>query len=300
MSEVWTSLRLIQWTTDYFSKGGIPNPRLDAELLLAHILKCARIDLYLKHDWRVGDKDLSLFRGLLQRRIKREPLQYIIGETEFYGLKFKVTPDVLIPRPETELLVEEAIKQIGAGAASSPPTKIQILEIGTGSGCIAIALAKNIPHARITATDISDAALEIAQGNVIQNKAQTQIDFILSNIAPWRTFEAENRQFDLILSNPPYIAEEEIDRLEPEIKNFEPRQALNGGPFGLTQIQKIIQEAPPSLKEEGILLLEIGEDQGKEVARLIKEIPCLSLMEIKKDLSGRDRVVITQKRVTLV
>ncbi len=322
----WTSLKLIQWTTGYFEKKGIPNPRLDAELLLSYVLKCPRLDLYTQFEKIVSEKDREKFKSFVERRATREPLQYILGETEFWGLKIKVTPDVLIPRPETELLVEEAIHKIkGEGGklddsfrrpASQQPSKDKrvenadngqaaiergqlsvsdnlppsplILDIGTGSGCIAIALAKHLPHAHILATDISQEALAVAQKNVDSHELQGRIKLILANIAPWKSFQAEGRLFDLIVSNPPYIKKEEIRSLQAEVQR-EPHQALDGGPQGLSCLETILNEAPTFLKSGGFLLLEVGENQ----ADLLKE---KWEMRTKKDLAGIERFVIFQKK----
>ncbi len=287
MSESWTTLKLIQWTSAYFEKAGIPNPRLDAELLLAHVLRCKRIDLYTRHEALLREKHLADFKELIRRRTQREPLQYIIGETEFYGLRLKVTPAVLIPRPETELLVEEALK-------TSPPSPLlskergergEVLEIGTGSGCIAIALAKHLPEAKVVATDISKEALEIAAENA--KRHEVSIEWIAADIAPWKRFTAEGRSFDLIVSNPPYIATGEFPNLQPEVRDFEPRKALDGGPEGLKFIRQILAEAPPFLKPGGWLLMEIGEDQTGS----------LKGIEVKKDLSGCDRILKILKRL---
>jgi release factor glutamine methyltransferase len=239
MNEPWTSLKLIQWTAGHFEKKGIPNPRLDAELLLAHVLKCKRVDLYTGFEKTVSDRHLAEFKALIERRAKREPLQYIIGETEFWGLKIRVTPDVLIPRPETELLVEEALKQTGAK---------DILEIGTGSGCIAIALAKHLPEARVTATDISKDALSVAKENAEIHGVADRIEFVASDIAPWLFFETQERKFDLIVTNPPYLDPLELDLLQTEVSRFEPRTALDGGKAGLELIGKILDEAPDFLR----------------------------------------------------
>ncbi len=279
----WTSLKLIQWTADYFEKKGIPNPRLDAELLLAHVLKCKRIDLYIHHEKIVGEKELASFRTLIERRATREPLQYITGETEFWGLTIKVTPDVLIPRPETELLVEEALK-IGAA---------EILDIGTGSGCIAITLAKNLPNAHITATDIAKEALEVARKNAEASGVADRIEFVLADVAPWKSFEAANKTFDLIVSNPPYIATHELDSLQPEVSRFEPRQALDGGEDGLLCIRKILDETPPFMKKGAALILEIGEGEDAWIKKTV--FPSLELTEIRKDYNDIPRIVILKK-----
>jgi len=279
MNEPWTSLKLIQWTSGHFEKKGIPNPRLDAELLLAHVLKCKRVDLYTGFEKTVGDNHLAEFKVLIERRAKREPLQYIIGETEFWGLKFKVTPDVLIPRPETELLVEESLKF---------PEAKNILDIGTGSGCIAISLAKHLPEARITATDISKESLEVAKENAEANSVADRIEFIASDIAPWLFFETQEKKFDLIVSNPPYIDPLEIDLLQTEVSQHEPRRALDGGKGGLEIIDKILQEAPDFLKDGGALLLEVGEEQA---AILKTKHP----LEVRKDYNGIERIVLLRK-----
>lgn len=277
MSEPWTSLKLIQWTAGHFEKKGIPNPRLDAELLLAHVLKCQRVDLYTGFEKTVSEKHLAEFKALIERRARREPLQYIIGETEFWGLKIKVTPDVLIPRPETELLVEEALKV---------PAAVDILEIGTGSGCIAVALAKHLPQAKIVATDMSKEALSVAKENAEAHGVADRIEFVASDIAPWLFFETQGREFDLIVSNPPYIDSLELDRLQPEVSQHEPRRALDGGKTGLEIIEKILREAPDFLKKgQGRLLMEVGEGQA---VRLKKDFPC----EIRKDYSGIERLII--------
>lgn len=281
MGETWTSLRLIDWTAGHFEKNGIPNPRLDAELLLAHVLKCQRIDLYTRHDIPVPEKQRLGFKELIGRRLRREPLQYILGEAEFWGLKLKVTPAVLIPRPETELLVEQSLSIL---ASASP----RILEIGTGSGCIAIALAKELPGAKIIATDLSKEALEVARENATRNDVVNRIEFILADVAPWRRFETEGLQFDLIVSNPPYIRTEEFPSLQPEVRDFEPRQALDGGSDGLSMIGRILEEAPPFLKTTGKLIFEIGESEAGPVAALV---PPLEITKVLKDLAGHDRVV---------
>ncbi len=283
MIENWTSLKLIQWTTEYFEKKGIPNPRLDAELLLAHALKCQRIDLYTGHEKIVPQKHLDPFRAFVERRAKREPLQYIVGETEFWGLKIKVTPEVLIPRPETEMLVEEGLKFSDARS---------ILDIGTGSGCIAIAVAKSLPGAKIVATDVSKEAIALARENAKFHKVSERIDFILSDIAPWRVFEAEGQRFDLIVSNPPYISTGEFPNLQPEVRDFEPRKALDGGPKGLDVILKILEEAPPFLKPTSYLLLEIGEGQAVKIPDLLPKNTSLKLRNVRKDYSGHDRIAV--------
>jgi release factor glutamine methyltransferase len=296
MNEPWTSLKLIQWTAGHFEKKGIPNPRLDAELLLAHVLKCKRVDLYTGFEKTVSERHLAEFKALIERRAKREPLQYIIGETEFWGLEIKVTPDVLIPRPETELLVEKALKWLKAQSSKGifgdnvplEPSALSILDIGTGSGCIAIALAKHLPEARITATDISREALEVAKENAEAHGVADRIEFVASDMAPWLYFETQERKFDLIVSNPPYVDSRELDLLQPEVSRYEPRLALDGGKEGLEIVEKILREAPDFLKEGGRLVMEVGEGQAE---RLRQMAPC----EIRKDYNGVERIIVLIK-----
>ncbi|MBI1909249.1 MAG: peptide chain release factor N(5)-glutamine methyltransferase [Deltaproteobacteria bacterium] len=328
----WTILSLLQETTPYFEKKGIPNPRLDAELLLAAVLEIGRIDLYTSHDKKVSEKNLARFKELIARRAEREPLQYILGETEFWGLKIKVTPDVLIPRPETELLVEKALQQAGDGLSgtdnrfcsdaakslsalsarlkpegfcesglrelpSNPSPAWRILDIGTGSGCIAIALAKNLPRSKITATDISAKALELARGNARRNRVENQIEWIKTDLFPTRkggTSPAPTPLYDLIISNPPYIAETEFAGLQPEVRDYEPREALLGGRDGLAIIRRILAKAASYLKPEGVLILEIGEKQ-KESLQREQQNWSFSKMTFLKDYQGIDRILIAKR-----
>lgn len=281
MSESWTSLKLIQWTSEYFEKQGIPNPRVDAELLLAHVLKAKRIDLYTQFEQIVPEKKLAQFKELVKRRAAREPLQYIVGETEFWGLTIKVTPDVLIPRQETELLVEMAIKLV--------KKKPQILDIGTGSGCIAIALAKHLGEASVIATDFSREALALATENVHTHQLEDRIKLVLADIAPWRTFVAAGQKFDLIISNPPYIATSEFPNLQPEVRDFEPHRALDGGNDGLDFYRRITQDAADFLKPDGTILLEVGDTQAASVLGLLQKAGLVGT--IHKDLAGMERIV---------
>ncbi|MDO8462572.1 MAG: peptide chain release factor N(5)-glutamine methyltransferase [Deltaproteobacteria bacterium] len=273
MSQDWTILSLLQWTTSFFEKKEIPNPRLDAELLLASVLGLKRIDLYTGHDKKIPEEKLAPFKELIQRRAQREPLQYILGETEFWGLKIQVDRSVLIPRPETELLVEEALKT----------SSVNILDIGTGSGCISIALAKNLPQAKITATDISPEALTLARRNAKNNGVEAQIEFIKADLFP------EPSLYDLIVSNPPYIADSEWPTLQAEVRDYEPRGALIAGPTGIEVYQRIFKEASRYLKKPGTLLLEIGEGQR---GPLEKEIRTFSPPSFIKDYNGIDRILI--------
>ncbi len=298
---MWTILKLIEWTADYFTKNGVPNPRLDAELLLAHTLNKKRIDLYLAFEAAVSETDLATFKGYIQRRAKREPLQYITGVQEFYGIPIKVTPAVLIPRPETEILVEKALKtvlaSVGSGVlASETPTHldagtpIRILDLCTGSGAIIAALASQLPEARFVGTDISKAALEIAGQNT--EKWKDRVTLLRGDLF----MPIAGKTFDLIISNPPYCPEVERASLQPEVRDHEPAEALFAGANGLAIIRKIIADAPKFLKPEGWLFMEIGEAQAEKVKELIKAMACYKEPEVIKDYSGIERIIAVQTK----
>jgi release factor glutamine methyltransferase len=285
---VWTILNLLQWTTDFLKKNGIDNPRPDAEILLAHALKCDRIDLYLHHDQPLQVEELSQFKPLIKRRALHEPVAYIRGMKEFWSLEFKVTPDVLIPRPETEGLVELALQY----DPENDPCRV--LELGTGSGIISVTMAHERPHWKFWASDISANAIDIARLNACK---QLQADRIAFMVGRW--FDAigdKGNFFDLIVSNPPYISRDDLSRLEPDISQYEPIQALDGGPDGLDSISVIIKTASRYMKSGGWLILEIGYDQGASVQILGQTCGDYDHMTIEKDLSGHDRLALFRKK----
>lgn len=262
----------------------------EAELLFSEILKCDRTSLYLNSK-NILDKDRSEKISLaLRKRINGEPLQYILGNTEFMGFEFKVGPEVLIPRPETEILVETVTKLLTAH--SSQLTAPRILDIGTGSGCIAISLVKLLPNIRITAIDISEKAIGIAKENAILNNVREQINFVKSDLFP--KFEARPTKYDIIVSNPPYIPADEINKLHPEVR-CEPRIALDGGEDGLNFYRKIISSAPEYLVKEGLLIMEMGFGQRARIENMIKKSKNFEIIEVVKDYSNIDRVVVARK-----
>jgi release factor glutamine methyltransferase len=281
-NEPWTIKKLLDWTTEYFKKYQTDNPHLEAEILLARAINVERIKLYIDFEKEPDKNGLEIFKGFITRRAKGEPAAYITGNKHFMSLNFIVTPDVLIPRPETELLVENTIE-----VSKSYKGKISILDIGTGSGAIAISLAKFIDNADIYATDTSAKALEIATQNAKKHDVESIIKFIEADLFP-----KEELKFDIIVSNPPYIKTSDISSLQPEIRNHEPISALNGGPDGLDYYRRILEKAGNYLKEGGYLLLEIGADQSKDVIKIINDRLKLKNILIKKDMSGLDRVVI--------
>jgi|LQYC01.1.fsa_nt_gi protein-(glutamine-N5) methyltransferase, release factor-specific len=264
----------------------MPTSRLDAEVLLAQVLKTDRKGLYLSLPNTISEQEKETLQYLLSRRINGEPVSYIIGRKEFWSLSFKVNPAVMIPRPETETLIEETLKIFSPGSSPS------IVDIGTGSGAISIALATERPQASIITIDISFEALLVAKENASFNGVRS-IQFINGNL--YEPLKEGKKIFDLIVSNPPYIPTAEIPLLPPGIRDYEPYIAFDGGPDGLELYRKIIREAHHYLKRGGYLLLEVGKGQYQEVSEIISETKKFSLPEIIPDLSGIERVVKTHR-----
>lgn len=286
----WNILKLLEWSTQYFQNKGIESPRLESELLLAKSLDLSRVQLYMQFDRPLQETELQNFKSLLKRRTEREPLAYILGKKEFYSLEFEVTPDVLIPRPETELLVEKSIQPL-----TPHPSPLSILDIGTGSGCIAISVAKHLPEAKITAVDISKEALEVAKRNAEKHGVEKQIDFIQMDFnSPHPSPLTSHQKFDLILSNPPYIATDEISKLAPELQ-FEPRSALDGGKNGLDFYKILLPWSFEHLNPEGKALFEIGCDQAESLEKLATNAG-FQKISIIKDYAGHPRVVSLSKQ----
>ncbi|MFB3895864.1 MAG: peptide chain release factor N(5)-glutamine methyltransferase [bacterium] len=268
---------------------GIDSARLDSEVLLSHVLGCDRAYLLVHGEKKINADQWSVFQKLVARREKHEPVAYLIGHKEFMGLDFLVTPDVLIPRPETEIIVETAINL--AGKMQQP----KILDIGCGSGCIVISLAKHIQTVKCYTTDISQRAITIAQQNETRILGNNQIQFIEKDLFP-EISELETK-FDIIVSNPPYITESELASLASDIRDYEPQRALNGGVDGLTIIRKIIKEAPRYLNNDGYLILEIGDKQAPAVRKLVEETGRFAVQSTQfiSDLAGKERILITKK-----
>lgn len=280
MSQDWTIKDLIAWTTRYFQKQGLAAARLEAEILLAYALEENRVFLYTNFDAPVNQQERERFRRLIQRRIRREPLAYITGEKEFMSLSFEVSPEVLIPRPETELLVETAIA-LCTGDCN------HICDVGTGSGAIAVSLAHYLASARVTAVDISVAALQIARRNAARHGVD--IDFQMSNLLD----EIDPvLKFDLIVANLPYIPESQYECLDPEIRLYEPRRALLAGGDGLDICRRLLPQAIEHLNDGGRLLLEIGADQGQAA---LDSAQSYGTSRIVTDLAGKDRLIIMEK-----
>ncbi len=253
-NNTWTLLKVLNWTKGYLAEKGVENARLEAEWLLCEALGLDRVGLYLNFDKPLTEGELATYRAMVARRAKREPLQYILGTQEFGGLEFVVTPDVLIPRHDTEVLVAEALRRAPADAS--------ILDIGLGSGCIAVALATALPGAAVCGVEQSPPALAVARGNAERNGVS--LEFVEGSL-----FEPlHGRRFDLIVSNPPYIPTGDLATLEPEVRDYEPPGALDGGADGLAFYRLIIPGAPGYLNPGGWLLVEIGIGQGGAVGEL--------------------------------
>lgn len=261
----------------------------EAELLFMEILNCQRMSLYLNKDLPLNKDKSSLVASVLKRRIYGEPLQYILGKTEFMGLEFKVGKGVFIPRPETEILVETVIKIVVSNKSSVISPKI--LDLGTGSGNIAVSLTKLLPNTEITATDISSRALKIARENAELYKVK--INFVKSNL--FDTYGLKLNTYNLIVSNPPYIPTAEIDNLQPEI-NYEPRIALDGGKDGLDFYRKIVNKAAAYLKEDGYLILEMGFKQREAIENIFRNSQTFCIKDIIKDYNHIDRVIVAHNR----
>ena len=287
--ESWTILKLLQWTTDYFEKNEVSEPRASAEVLLAHVLAEDRLYLYLNYDRPMDSTELSAFRACIKRRVAGEPSQYITGIQEFWSLPMRVNPTVLIPRPETEVLVQAALEFIGSAQA-----KITIMDLGTGSGAIAIALARELPTARIVATDVSMATLQLARENARLNQVDGQISFVQADMLA--ATSGGSQKFNLVVTNPPYVSHDDFSALPREIRDYEPRHALYGGVDGLTAIKHIIREAPTVLRQAGGLLMEMGAGQAESVSTLVRDSQYYQSHHIIKDYSGIDRVLVAIKK----
>jgi release factor glutamine methyltransferase len=274
-SESWKPLELVRWTTAYFGRHGIASPRLDAEVLLAHVLGCARLDLYVRFEQPVEPRERERFRELIQRRaVERVPVAYLTGEREFWSRSFAVTPDVLVPRPETETLVRAALDRAPARA----------LDFGTGSGVIATVVGLESPATQLFALDRSRAALAIAASNFARHGLRDRVSLVCAD-----RLGALRGRFDLIVANPPYVETSELDRVAPELRH-EPRMALDGGSDGLAVVRRLIDEAPARLSPGGWLLMEIGAGQAERVTALLASAGASS-REVIRDLAGIERVV---------
>jgi release factor glutamine methyltransferase len=282
--KTWTLLELLRWTTDYLGEKAIPEPRLTAELLLAGTLGLKRLDLYLQFERPLRPEELAAYKDRLRRRARREPLQYIEGEAAFRELVLDVDRRVLIPRPETELLVGELLHWTRGREG------LTALDVGTGSGAIALSLATEGPFARVVATDVSAEALEVARANARRIAAPVPVEFREGSVyAP-----VGGERFDVVVSNPPYIGMDERRELQPEVRDWEPPTALFAEAGGLEVIRELVAGGPAHLRSGGVLALEIGAGQGAAVVELVRATPGYAEPRLRPDLAGRDRMVIAE------
>lgn len=279
--ERWTVRRILEWTTEHLRKHGSETPRLDAEILLAHARGCQRIELYTRYEEELTGEQRAVMRDLVRKRADAVPVAYLVGFREFYSLDFRVTPDVLIPRPDTETLVMELLQR----AKDVPEAKI--LDVGTGSGCIAIAAAVNHPTAKLTAIDRSEAALAVARENAERHGVTERIRFLHGDL--YAPLDPDER-FDFVVSNPPYVREDELGSLQPEVRLHEPKTALLGGADGLDVVRRLVAGAAAHLVDGGRLLFEIAPEQAPAVRQLLENEPAFTDVRIIADLSRLDRV----------
>lgn len=275
IAAVPTLIDVVRLSTSFLAQRGSDTARLDAELLTAHSLGLRRLDLYLQHDRPLREEELEPVRALLRRRAQGEPVAYLIGEREFYGRAFTVTPAVLIPRPDTETLVEAALRH---GAR-------RIADIGTGSGCIAVTMAAELPDAHVVATDVSPEALDVARGNAARHGVDDRIEFVQG---AWTQPLRDMAPFDMLLSNPPYVTEAELAELAVDVRNYEPHGALVAGEDGMEAYRAILRDAPPNPR---YVAFEVDPRRAVQVASLVAEKWPHATTRCIKDLTDRDRVV---------
>lgn len=289
--KTWQIKDLLKVSTDFLREKGIENPRLNAELLLAHQLHLERIRLYLNFDQPLTEHEVSGYRSLIRRRVSREPLQYITGTQEFWSLDFSVDRSVLIPRPETEIVVEQALK-LAREMGPDGNRSLEFLDLGTGSGAISVALAREVPQAALCATDISETALSVARRNAVKHQVAERIRFLRGDL--WEPFLERKNRFDIVVSNPPYVRTSEFSTLSPEIRDNEPRLALDGGHDGMYYLKRIIEGAHGFLRPGGWIVLQTAPDQTEKALSIMDQTGSYGQMARIKDYSRSFRVVMAR------
>lgn len=284
----WNIKEILDYSEDYLKSKGVESPRIEAEWLLSHALGNRRIDLYLQFDRLLSSSESVHYKSLLQQRLDHKPLQYIIGETEFMGLSLLVNENVLIPRPETEQLVEKAIKML-ENSSSAP---LKVLDVGTGSGNIAIALAKFLPSVEVTAIDVSEAAINLAKENADKNDVSDKINFLEFDL---NSDSFPDDMYDMVISNPPYISKLEMKTLQDEVKNWEPEVALTDQSDGIKLIEQVINKAKNSIHKGGHILIEIGGNEQKErVQKLLSNAGFLNV-NVEEDYNSHARFAFAER-----
>ena len=274
----------LNWSQSQLAEAGVNSPRLDSEIILAHTLNLSRTDLWTQDKRVLSESEKKIAKKNVERRLNREPVSLIVGHQEFWSLDFVVDGNVLTPRPETELVIETALNCISSRNA-------RILDLGTGSGALAVTMAKEVPECKVSAIDIDPNTLSIAKENAVRHGVADRIEFFCEDLIK----SAWSGYFSIILSNPPYIKSADIKKIMPEVQNYEPEKALDGGITGLAFYRAIIPMAIDRLEENGFLILEIGHDQADEVTALLNNFSCYQNIKVIQDYSGYDRVVKAQK-----
>jgi len=285
-----TVLEVIQRSSEFLAKKGVESARLQVELMLADVLQLPRLEIYLNFERKLDENQLICLRAMVKRRAEREPLQHILGSSCFCGLEFAVSPAALIPRPETELLCERAWQYLQR-LAGAGRTCASVLDIGTGSGCLAVTLAVKCPQATVDAVDISESATALARLNAKRHGVSARVAFCVSDLF---TNLPPDSRFDLIVSNPPYIATSVLQTLEPEVRDHDPRLALDGGPDGLLLYRRLAEEAGSYLAQEAALMVEFGDDQAEAVAAIFSGRDWI-VDELVRDLAGKLRFMIARR-----
>ncbi|UCF14394.1 MAG: peptide chain release factor N(5)-glutamine methyltransferase [Phycisphaerales bacterium] len=286
----WTIRKLLNWVTEYLSGKGVDSPRLSAELLLCHVVGLSRIELYTQFDKPVPQRQLDTLRDLVRRAGLHEPVAYLTGKTEFYSIELDISSNCMIPRPETELLVQRAIEFLRTRDG------VQfVCDLCTGSGCIAVAIAKNFSQARVNATDISAGALEVAARNVTKHQLHERIELLQGDLFEPLVGQLDVNEFDLIVCNPPYVSSSEYETLATNVKDYEPKSALLAGADGLDIYRRLIDKVDQFLKPGAVLMLEIGYAQGPAARDLLVQTGAFGEVKIEKDTHDNDRVVTAMK-----
>jgi release factor glutamine methyltransferase len=289
----WTIRRLLQWTPEFFQKKGLDQPRLSAELLLSHVLQLPRIALYTDYERVLDQRQLAIYRELVRRAADDEPIAYLTSRAHFFNLELEVNADVLIPRPDTETLVENVLQTVRHVTGLEAP---RVLDLCTGSACIAAAIATNLKSATVVAIDISPPAIAVARRNIESLKLTDRVTIEQGDLFEPISKLVDPRPFDIIVANPPYIATGQMASLDASVKDYEPAIALDGGPDGLTIHRRILQGAPAHLMPNGLVFLEIAFDQGPAIKQLAAEFDEFEDARLLKDYGGRDRVLTMRKK----
>ena len=291
-SEPWTILRLLQWTTEHLKKCGSSSPRLDAEVLLAHARGCNRIELYTAFAEEPDEPVKAKFRELIKRRAAGEPVAYLVGMKEFYSISFQVSKHCLIPRSETEHVVIECLDRAKKIRSEQPEKRLNIVDVCTGSGCIAVSVAKHLPQCTAIASDVSSEAIAVANSNVKLNQLEDRVSVVESDLLS----AMEDNSTDFVLSNPPYISQDEFDKLEKTVRDYEPKLALVSGPTGMEIIERLSDQATCKLVDDGWFICELSPMIADAVLTRLSADPNWKNTSLVKDLAGLKRLVVAQRK----